>query len=83
MQLQAMQVLYHSQLCPDAIKREIVSDAARRGLIADRKAPFPKPRYFPALHNIDREQFLARIAKTEYGRYLDTIESPAQTLRVG
>ncbi|HEU4364153.1 MAG TPA: mannosyl-3-phosphoglycerate synthase [Candidatus Krumholzibacteria bacterium] len=83
MQLQAMQTVYHSPLCPEPIKREIAVDAARRGLIANSRAPFPRLRYFPALSTIDRERFLAAIADTEYGRYLTGANSARHTLRIG
>lgn len=83
MQLQAMQAIYHSPLCPDTIKREIAVDAARRGLIENSRAPFPRLRYFPALSTIDRERFLAPIANTEYGRYLNEAGSARRALRIG
>jgi mannosyl-3-phosphoglycerate synthase len=83
MQMQAMQVIYHSPLCPDSIRREIAIDAARRGLIETSKAPFPKPRYFPALSSIDLEKFLTGIESTPYGRYLADNHAPLASLRIG
>lgn len=82
MQLQAMQAIYHSPLCPDTIKREIATDAARRGMV-ERGRPFPRLRYFPPLASIDRERFLDCISRTEYGRYLGNMGVPAHTLRIG
>ncbi len=70
MQLQAMQVIYHSPITPEPIQREISAEAARRGLIERGKATFPRTRYFSALSTIDAERFLNCIAKTDYGRYL-------------
>jgi mannosyl-3-phosphoglycerate synthase len=81
MQLQAMQAIYHSPLCPETIRREVLADATRRGL-AERGRLFPKLRYFPPLSTIDREQFLACIADTGYGRYLRSTAAPTK-LRVG
>ncbi len=85
MQLQAMQVVYHSRLCPESIRREIAADAARRGLIPSSKSPFPKPRYFPALSSIDLEKFLECIAETDYGRHLANTygNSSDKTIRIG
>jgi hypothetical protein len=83
MQLQAMQVVYHSPLTPEPIRREIAVDAARRGLVERGKVPFPRTRYFPSLSSIDRERFLSCIAKTDYGRYLNDVGTPAHALRIG
>jgi len=83
MQLQAMQAVYHSSICPDPIRREIAADAARRGLVERARAQFPRLRYFPSLSSIDHEQFLACIGRTEYGRYLLDTGGPTRTVRIG
>lgn len=83
MQLQAMQVIYHSPLCPESIRREIAVDAARRGLIETSKAPFPRPRYFPALSSIDLEKFLSCIEDTTYGRHMADRHASLHTVRIG
>jgi mannosyl-3-phosphoglycerate synthase len=66
----AMQVIFHSKLCPEPLKREIRQDAAKRGYLAERGAPLGRPRYFPALSSIDPQTFLKEISSTPYGRLL-------------
>jgi mannosyl-3-phosphoglycerate synthase len=65
----AMQVIYNSPICPEALKRVIRQDAAKRGYLRDRET-LDKPRYFPALSSIDAEAFLKDIAPTPYGQLL-------------
>jgi mannosyl-3-phosphoglycerate synthase len=66
----AMQVIYHSDLCPDPLKRAIRKDAVRRGYVAAGSASLDRPRYFPALSRIDSELFLKELEDTAYGRML-------------
>jgi mannosyl-3-phosphoglycerate synthase len=66
----AMQVIYHSPICPDPLKREIRRDAARRGYVRAGVTELDKPRYFPALSSIDTEAFLKDISSRPYGRLL-------------
>ncbi|NIM18682.1 MAG: mannosyl-3-phosphoglycerate synthase [Candidatus Latescibacteria bacterium] len=70
MRREAMQVIYHSPICPDSIKREIKTDALKRGFIGTNKIELDRCRNFPALSSIDTEIFLQEIASTPYGRLL-------------
>jgi mannosyl-3-phosphoglycerate synthase len=66
----AMQVIYNSPICPDAIKKQIRKDAVRKGYIEARSSDFDKPRYFPALSHIDVERFMREVESTPYGKVL-------------
>jgi mannosyl-3-phosphoglycerate synthase len=61
----ASQVIYHSPICPDEIRKTIVTDLIKRKLIASKHLP-PKPHYFPALSNIDRNAFLRNLKSAPY-----------------
>jgi mannosyl-3-phosphoglycerate synthase len=70
MQHKAMQVIYHSPICPSELKKEIRRDAIRKNFIPKDKDHLDRPDYFPPLSNIDTEEFLANISTTRYGRLL-------------
>ncbi|MEJ2720964.1 MAG: mannosyl-3-phosphoglycerate synthase [bacterium] len=66
----AMQVIYHSAICPEPLKKEIRKDAVKRGYIDVGTKTLDAPRYFPQLSQIDLETFLKEIESTPYGRVL-------------
>lgn len=66
----AMQVIYHSPICPDELKRAIRKDALRRGYVEGAGSQLDQPRYFPALSSIDTDRFLEEISSTPYGKLL-------------
>lgn len=66
----AMQVIYHSAICPDALKKQIRKDAVRRGYVEPRTPDLDRPRYFPALSRIDLDRFLREVESTPYGKVL-------------
>lgn len=66
----AMQVIYHSPICPDPLKREIRADAVRRGYMKSNQPALEKPHYFAPLSTIDAGAFLRHIESTPYGRFL-------------
>jgi mannosyl-3-phosphoglycerate synthase len=66
----AMQVIYHSPICPEALKKNIRKDAVRRGYIEPRSPALDQPRYFPALSGIDVERFLKAVGTTPFGKVL-------------
>lgn len=68
----AMQVIYHSPICPEALKRDIRKDAAKRGYLSERGATLDRPRYFPQLSSIDPDAFLKDISSTPYGKLLES-----------
>lgn len=81
----AMQVIYHSPICPEPLKRSIRKDALRRGYVDGKDAPLAMPRYFPALSTIDPDVFLREISSATYGRLLlDGVgEQRRRELRIG
>ncbi len=59
----AMQVIYHSSVCPEKLKKEIMGEIIEGGQIAPNDKP-PKPRHFPPLTSIDSSSFL-KMLKSE------------------
>ena len=62
MSFQAMQVLYHSSVCPDRLRKELHGMMVNSDCCKARGKP-RKPRYFPPLKTIDLEKFAATLAK--------------------
>jgi mannosyl-3-phosphoglycerate synthase len=57
----AMQTMYHSPLCRDRLKKEILNEMVKRKTLVKGKTP-PKPHILPALCSIDLKSFLKDIA---------------------
>jgi mannosyl-3-phosphoglycerate synthase len=70
MQHKAMQVIYHSPICPPDLKKEIRRDAIKKGFVPKDGADVERPRYFPPLSTIDGRVFLDNIASTHYGKLI-------------
>jgi mannosyl-3-phosphoglycerate synthase len=70
---QAMSVIYHSEICPESLKKEIRREAVARGFIDKGEEP-PTPHYFPALSTIDQDRFFDEIGDTPYGLQLEDKE---------
>jgi mannosyl-3-phosphoglycerate synthase len=70
MQHMAMQVLYHSPICPKDLKKEIRREAVRKNFISKDKEHLDSPTYFPPLSAINTEDFLECIQRTRYGQLL-------------
>jgi len=77
MRYQAMQVIYHSPICPEPLKKQIQREVYSKGY-AGRDAGVAKPRYFPPLAtNIDKEQFLKLIGDTAFGKLVkESVHEP-------
>ncbi|MFM1942065.1 MAG: hypothetical protein RI897_1047 [Verrucomicrobiota bacterium] len=65
----AMQVLYHSSVCPPALRKELQAAMVKQGFIKERQRP-PKPAYFPRLGSIDFDAFAKHIAGSPVGAAL-------------
>jgi mannosyl-3-phosphoglycerate synthase len=65
----AMQVLYHSPICPGSLRKKILRDASAKGYM-EKEHDVDKPHYFPPISKIDRKQFLDIISDTPYGRLI-------------
>jgi len=70
MQYLAMQVIYHSPVCPVDLKKEILQEARERRYISKRGKTLARPQYFPPLSSIDPKAFLGDISPTPYGRLI-------------
>jgi mannosyl-3-phosphoglycerate synthase len=66
MSYSAMQVIYHSPICPQEIKRDILKEMIQRKFLPRTDKP-PRPRRFPALSSIDLGSFLEEIKSAPYG----------------
>ncbi len=65
----ALQVIYHSPICPEDVKKYISTDMVRRKMIAKNAEP-QKPKYFPALSSIDPKAFLGDLKSAPYARLI-------------
>lgn len=65
----AMQAVYHSPVCPEAIKREILREMIHHKFLSKEDKP-PRPNRFPALSSINAESFLEDIKSAPYGRLI-------------
>jgi mannosyl-3-phosphoglycerate synthase len=69
MRYQAMQVIYHSPVCPKPLKARILQDA-RAEKYVEKDEDITAPHYFPALSQIDQDKFLDHIKDTPFGKLL-------------
>ncbi len=65
----ALQVIYHSEVCPEDLKRSIAGDMSRRKMIAKNHEP-PKPHYFPAISTINPKTFLRDLKSAPYAELI-------------
>lgn len=66
----AHQVIYHSPICPEPLKKKICKYTRSRKFHGPDEEP-AKPHYFPALSTIDMKKYARLIAKTPYGQFID------------
>ncbi|MFQ6675388.1 MAG: mannosyl-3-phosphoglycerate synthase [Fidelibacterota bacterium] len=71
MSYNAMQVIYHSPVTPDFLKKEIRREAVARKFQKPGKPP-DKPHYFPPLFSIDLDRFAADIESAPFAKPLLT-----------
>lgn len=67
----ALQVIYHSSICPDSLKKEIKRITVARKYHEPGKVP-AKPKYFPLLATIDPDKFLNDLGDTSYAESIAT-----------
>jgi len=70
--LSSLQVIYHSKICPEPIKREVLRELYRRGILSKGEEPAP-PRIYPALLHVDLEAFRNALMRAPYGEQLETL----------
>jgi len=74
---QALDMLYHSSICPDSVKEEIVKFLNEEGLLEGEMPP-RQTRIYPALTGLDREIFLRVLAdKSESFEQIERVASQA------
>jgi len=66
----AMQVIYHSSICPPKLKEQIRKHCAKAGYV-NQDEEIARPHYFPALNTIDVKKFQATIEPTKYARLVE------------
>lgn len=69
----AMQVIYHSSICPDKFKREIYNDMVRRKFLS-KNNKLPHPVKFPALSTIDKKSFFENIKSAPYAKVIKEVK---------
>lgn len=69
MSFTAMQAIYHSSICPDELKREILTKMNRQKMIEKGKEP-PKLMHFPSLSMINLRSFLKNLKDSPYARLI-------------
>ncbi|MFQ5798389.1 MAG: mannosyl-3-phosphoglycerate synthase [Bacteroidota bacterium] len=69
MRYDAMQVVYHSPICPEPLKRELLTEMGAQKYLGSGATP-PRPRYFPDLSSIDPDAFLRDIAPSPYAQLI-------------
>ncbi len=65
----AMQVIYHSPICPDPLKKDILRMMIDKEYIKAKKKP-ARPHYFPALSSINESAFFKSIESARYAELL-------------
>jgi mannosyl-3-phosphoglycerate synthase len=70
MQYVAMQVIYHSPICPKELKREILKECRSRGYVSKRARTLARPHRFPPLSAIDLDEFLKAIRSSATGKLI-------------
>ena len=69
---QALQVIYHSFVCPDSVKKEIETEM--------RGKQIEKPTYYPALASVDLNAFRVSLAEQPYAVHFSEVkDSSAKT----
>jgi mannosyl-3-phosphoglycerate synthase len=69
MSFNAMQAIYHSEICPEQLKRQILSSMYRQKMIEKGKEP-PKLIRFPSLNRINMKKFLKNLKNAPYARLI-------------
>lgn len=70
MSREAMEVIYHSPLCPEHLKEEILLDLYNRGLLKDGEDMPETVRYYPALTQVNMLKFKAALKDAPYADFL-------------
>lgn len=66
----AMQAIYHSPICPNELRTELLHEMKEKELLTNSHKP-PKPHQFPALINIKADEFFEEIKSASYAKLLN------------
>lgn len=69
MKYKAMQVIYHSSICPSTLRKEILTRMYKQGFVSKEKIP-PKVKKFPALSSMELDKFLKDLKQTPYAHLI-------------
>jgi mannosyl-3-phosphoglycerate synthase len=69
MSYMAMQVIYHSHVCPEKLKKELLRAMTARGYVDSDKKP-KRPHYFPPLSGVQEDEFLEAIDSTPFAKLI-------------
>lgn len=73
MMFAAMQVIYHSSICPENLKNDMLKEMRTLGLLPSKKEQPPQAAYYPALlDNIDEDVFVRTMQNHPYANLLLT-----------
>lgn len=75
----AMQVIYHSRVCPERLKKEILKEMVRKKFLPAEEVP-AQPHTFPPLSSIERDRFNQVIEPTSYADVIK--KKPRQKLSI-
>lgn len=80
MSFAAMQVIYHSPICPPPLKEEILADMQARGLVKPGTEP-PQVIYYPPLSQINLSRLLELLQGRSYAKLFDpaSVTTPPPT----
>ncbi|GIV58950.1 MAG: mannosyl-3-phosphoglycerate synthase [Rhodothermaceae bacterium] len=73
--LAALQTIYHSPICPEELKREIVQELRERGILGPGD-PVPEGTYYPSLHRVDLETLRKALCNEPYAPLLERSSRP-------
>lgn len=65
----AMQVIYHSPICPKKLQKQLLKKMREMDMLDKKETP-AQVVYYPALHDLDFDKFLAAIATRPYAQVL-------------
>jgi mannosyl-3-phosphoglycerate synthase len=69
MHYKALQVVYHSPICPASLRKELLASMVASGYLAPNSKP-AKPRYFPPLSTIDLARFKNAIKAAPFAKMI-------------
>jgi hypothetical protein len=69
----AMQVIYHSPICPKKLKKALLQEMRDLNMLKKKEKP-ADVRYYPALWHVDLQKFALALAKRPYAQHFLSLE---------